>query len=302
METEHPIPPTAVDRTSSGHLSRRSRSALAIATSSLVVLAGCGDDSPTPSVAAVTLEMSDFSIAMPDRIPSGLIEVDGLNDGDIIHQAVIAELPDGVSSAEYVESYLDNAALALTDADLRGGVQLVPPASEQTATVELDPGDYVVFCSLPGPEAGESHLTKGMWTDLTVDGSTSDGPSRIPDLGVDDTIELIDFAFGVPDTVRSGDVYNVVNTGTQVHEIGMAALDDGATRDDVLAFFTGQGPEGEGPPFRDLSGVGLLSPGQAQTFSMDVPPGRYVFVCYVPSPDDGVPHFLKGMIQVVDVV
>lgn len=268
----------------------------------LVVLSACGDDGPQPRVASITVSMSEYTIDVPDVVPSGLVEVHGLNEGEITHQAVFARLSEGQSAAEYVEAFMDDAAGNLDASDLRGGVQLVRPAAEQTVTVDLEPGRYVVLCTLPGPEAGENHLSHGMWEEFTVEGAMSNVSNRVDLIPTNGRIELIDWAFGVPDTLRSGDVYTVVNSGTQAHEIGMAELADGATRDDVIAFLTGQAPVDAPPPIDDLSGVGFLSPGESQTLPIDVPPGRYVFVCYIPDPNDGLPHFMKGMISVVDVV
>lgn len=278
------------------------RTSIALAASAAAVLSACADDGPQPSVAAITISMSDFEIDVPDVVPAGLVQIHGLNDGEYIHQAVVAELPIGVSAADYVDEMLADPAQALTEADFRGGVQLVRPDDEQTVTVELEPGRYVVLCNLPGPEVGSSHLAHDMWAEFIVEGTGSNRASQIDAVGRNGTIELIDFAFDLPETIQSGNTYQVVNTGTQVHEIGMAELADGATRDDVIAYFTGQAPEGAAAPFTDLSGVGFLSPGKAQTLAIDDPPGRYVFICYILDPNDGLPHFMKGMISVVDVV
>ncbi|BAN00845.1 hypothetical protein [Ilumatobacter coccineus] len=267
----------------------------------VLLLGACGDDGPEPTVAAVTISMADFTIDVPDVVPSGLVEVRGLNEGELTHQAVFARLSEGQTAAEYVEAYLGDVAGTLEESDLRGGVQLVRPAEEQTVTVDLEPGHYVVLCSLPGPEAGENHLSNGMWEEFTVEGTTSDAPNRVDLVKSDGRIELIDWAFDLPDTLAAGGVYTVVNSGTQVHEIGMAELADGATSDDVVAFLTGQAEADAPPPIDDLSGVGFLSPGESQTLPIDVASGSYVFVCYIPDPNDGIPHFLKGMISVVDV-
>ena len=267
----------------------------------VALLAGCGDDGPIPEAAPITISMDDFTIDAPDVVPAGLVEVHGLNDGDETHQAVFAKLPDGVTARQYVATFLQDPGPTLDATHLPGGLQFVRPGHGQDATVLLDPGRYLLWCGLPGPGPGESHLTHGMWTELTVEGTATDTPifNAIPSAG---TIELINWAFAIPATLRSGEVYTVINSGTQVHEIGMASLADGATRDDVVAFLSGEAPAGAPPPFTDLSGTGLLSPGTRQRFPIDVPPGRYVLVCYLPDPHDGQQHFMKGMIQVVDVV
>ncbi len=268
----------------------------------VALLTGCANDGPIPRAAAITISLDDFAIEAPDVVPAGLVEVHGLNDGDETHQAVFAELPDGVTANEYVSTFLQDPAATLDATDLRGGLQFVRPGHGQDVTVQLEPGRYLLWCGLPGPGPGESHLAHGMWTELTVeDRAGLDAPilDAVPSAG---TIELINWAFAAPDTLRAGEVYTVVNSGTQVHEIGMASLASGATRDDVLAFLSGEAPAGAPPPFTDLSGTGLLSPGTRQTLAIDVPPGRYVLVCYLPDPDDGQQHFMKGMIHVVDVV
>ena len=278
-----------------------------IATSGLALtlagalLIGCGDDGPIPQAVVITISMDDFKIDAPDVVPAGLVEVHGLNHGVETHQAVFAELADGMTANEYVTTFLQAPVATLDATRLRGGLQFVRPEHGQNVTVQLEPGRYLLWCALPGPGPGELHLAHGMWTELTVQGAASDAPilDAIPSVG---TIELINWAFATPTTLRAGEVYTVVNSGTRVHEIGMASLANGATREDVLAFLSGDAPPGDPPPFTDLSGTGLLSPGTRQTFPIDVPPGRYVLVCYLPDPDDGQPHFMKGMVQVVDVV
>ena len=204
------------------------------------MLTGCGDDGPVPEAAAtITVSMDDFTIDSPAVVPAGLVEVHGLNDGDETHQAVFAELPDGVTANEYVATFLQAPGATLDATDLPGGLQFVRPGHGQDVMVQLEPGRYLLWCGLPGPGAGELHLTHGMWTEVTVEGTASDAPilDAIPSAG---TIELINWAFVAPDTLRSGEIYTVVNSGTQVHEIGMASLADGATRDDVLAFLSGR--------------------------------------------------------------
>lgn len=273
----------------------------AIALISVAVgLSACGNDAPVPLTQTVDIVMDDFTIDAPDTVQAGLVEVRSVNNGTVAHQAVFAKLPAGLSADAFVESMMTDLADAVETVDMRGGVQLVQPGGgTQDATISLEAGNYVLLCDLPGPEAGSDHLQHGMWTELTVVGAVDDDVDRMPVAG---TIELIDWAFGVPETIESGASYRVVNDGTQVHEIGLAALvDEDANVDDVLAFLSGEAPEGTPSPIENLSGIGWISPGESQTFTIDVPPGRYVFACYIVDPDDGLPHFMKGMLSIVEI-
>jgi hypothetical protein len=183
-----------------------------------------------------------------------------------------------------------------------GGAELVPPDLSQTVTIELEPGDYAVFCIIASPADGVSHLAKGMVAGVAVTGPVSDGAPGTLLPPVDGEIELIDWAFGAPDSITAGDTYRVVNRGDQVHQIGISALGDGKTADDVLAYLSGEVPDGTPPPLRDLSGTGWLSPGQAQNLTLDLPPGRYVFVCYLVDPTDhDTPHVRNGMIREITI-
>jgi len=42
-----------------------------------------------------------------------------------------------------------------------------------------------------------------------------------------------------------------------------------------------------------------MSPGQFAVFHLDLPPGLYALICYVPSDETGLPHAHMGMHQVV---
>ena len=160
-------------------------------------------------------------------------------------------------------------------------------------TIELTPGDYAVFDTIPSPADGVSHLAKGMVAALAVTGPASDAAPGTLLPAVDGDIELIDWAFGAPDSIMAGDTYRVVNRGDQVHQIGISALDDGNTADDVLAYLRGEVPDGAPAPMRDLSGTGWPSSGQSQNLTLDLPPGRYVFVCYLDPTEHDTPTSSK---------
>ena len=48
-------------------------------------------------------------------------------------------------------------------------------------------------------------------------------------------------------------------------------------------------------------GLGALSPGQTSWLALDLAPGTYIALCFVPDRETGVPHALMGMVQVFTV-
>ena len=116
----------------------------------------------------------------------------------------------------------------------------------------------------------------------------------------DTTITFDDFAFEMPDTLSAGhhDI-EVVNVGQQPHEMSVLRLADGATADDVNAFFMGQtaGP----PPFADFGGMQGIMPGTTAVLSLNLEPGTYFASCMIPDPASGESHLALGMGQIFTV-
>jgi hypothetical protein len=67
----------------------------------------------------------------------------------------------------------------------------------------------------------------------------------------------------------------------------------GKTLDDVRAFM--QSPSGP-PPFEDAGGMQALDAGKTGWLTLDLEPGTYVALCFVPDPASGTAHMDMGMI------
>jgi hypothetical protein len=122
-------------------------------------------------------------------------------------------------------------------------------------------------------------------------------------------ITAVDFAFeGVPDTVASGPVaLGFSNEGTEAHEIAIARINDGVTESihEILEL-----PEEEAGSLVTFVGFGFAMPGEDSTSFVDLEPGEYAFICFVPTgstpenlpalesgeAEGGPPHFVHGMV------
>lgn len=119
---------------------RRIRSAVLMATA-LLVLTACGNDAPAaaPDGDGLTVVAGDMFYE-PTQLsaPAGTVEITLVNEGAAQHDLVIEELGD----------------LEV--------IPLVDPGDTVTGSVELEPGTYTFYCSVPG------HRAAGMEGTLTV--------------------------------------------------------------------------------------------------------------------------------------
>jgi len=86
----------------------------------------------------------------------------------------------------------------------------------------------------------------------------------------------------------------VVNNGPQVHEVVVIKLDSAKTVDDFVKF--GQTYQGKAPG-ETMGGIAGVRPGDTHYFDVDLTPGNYLLVCFVPDAKDGKPHLVHGMMQ-----
>jgi len=137
-------------------------------------------------------------------------------------------------------------------------------------------------------------------------------------------VTLSEFAFGgIPEELPAGGtIVSAVNTGEQVHEIVVFRLNDDMTMtvEELFAL-----PEEELFPNLTFAGAGFAVPGEIGSAVLNLTPGRYVAICFLPDgltpeifeqaggqngPDVsyppgvelGAPHFVHGMLQEFTVV
>lgn len=117
------------------------------------------------------------------------------------------------------------------------------------------------------------------------------------------TITARDFAFDAPDTLAAGPtVIRLVNQGPEMHHVALARLDEGKNLQDVMDALAA-GPSGP-PPAWLVEVGGPNAPGTVggeSRATLDLAPGTYALLCWIPSPD-GTPHVMKGMAKQVVVV
>lgn len=113
---------------------------------------------------------------------------------------------------------------------------------------------------------------------------------------------MVDFAFALPANLKAGEqTWEFVSNGKQVHHAVIQKLKAGKTMEDVMAF--SETFEGEDPT-EEFAYVSMLSPGSSNYVTLDLTPGSYVALCFIPDyakGGDGAPHVAHGMMQAFTV-
>jgi hypothetical protein len=175
------------------------------------------------------------------------------------------------------------------------------PGERRSVGVVLEEGRYALEYA-PASE-GPPERT---YHELHVEGA--DGA---PAPTADATVHMVDFAFAFPAELPAGErTWHVINSGAQLHHMGIFTLAEGATLEDFTAFME-QMEEGEPaepddaePLSEPVDYIGIMSSGQESYHFVDLAPGQYVAVCFLPDhlgDATGQPHFMLGMMQVFRV-
>lgn len=132
-----------------------------LATVGSLALVSCGGDDDGPSV-----ELTEFSVNVdPVSVDSGETTFSVENVGGVTHEFVV------------VKTDLDDADLPTTEdgsVDEEGEgleavdeIEDIEAGSSEELTVDLDPGNYVLFCNVV--DGTQVHYQEGMHTSFTVD-------------------------------------------------------------------------------------------------------------------------------------
>ncbi len=281
------------------------RSVLSVVVLSALAACGGADRKPAENAAAtavvappvITITAKDFAYEMPDTVTGGVVTIKLVNKGAELHHVQFLRLSDGKKFADLMA---DMKTAKPTDPpppfvhDVAGPNSPVP-GGESSITTTLEPGDYAVLCFIDTPDH-VPHVMKGMAHPLTVIAPT--GPAA-PLPTADVTVTMTDYAWDIAPALTAGKhTLKLTNTAAQSHEMFLAKLDSGKTADDLAKW--GQTYKGA-PPAMPIGGISGMAKGGEAYLSVDLAPGEYVLICFLPDAKDGKPHLAHGMIKQLKV-
>ena len=263
------------------------------------------------------IRLTEERIEAPARVAAGRTLVIEENLGAEPGHAFILRVPDDVPEAELAAALAARTSAAEATPEWFWRSTLVgnpdcaaPDGGRAVALVDLVPGRYLVGDPYrPGSEYARLEVGEG--------GDAADRPEPAADV----VAGMHEMAFDMPAELVAGrQVWQVQNTGAALHEIAVMPVPAGATTEQVVAALgaalaaeaAGESFEDQGAP-ADLgpawmgwevelvAGVGATSPTRSVWAQIDLAPGTYAAVCFVPDPATFTPHAMMGMIEVFTV-
>lgn len=247
----------------------------------------------------LTMIATDYAFEMATTAEGGFTRLTIDNQGSEDHHAIFFRLNDDVTMEQFQEVMQTGDLGAILGVSTALGGPNVGPGHTTSVIADLVPGQYVVVCVIPDPE-GTPHAAHGMVAPLEV---TDGGADTIaPEASA--SIALVEMAFnGLPEEVDAGRMtWEVTNLGAQLHELVVLQLADDVTSEMVMQMLTGAGdaatpdPEAEGPPFEPIAGTAPMSREVTNYLEMELEPGDYMAICFIPDVESGMPHFAMGMV------
>lgn len=247
-----------------------------------------------------------------EKVPAGWTTFQLINASPSVHFLVVELLPEGksfnnsvnevvpvfqqamdlINAGQVKNGYAKLADLPgwFSDVQFMGGPGLLSPGRTSEATVNLEPGNYVIECYIKTVD-GKFHSTLGMLRGLTV---TEDSSKAAPPRQVSLEMNVTNEGFGVRGDITPGKHTVAVHfaeenpplLGNDVHLMRLGA---GADLEEAATWMDWSQPEGmvSDPevalPFQFLGGTHEMPMGSTAYFTVDLTPGRYAWISERPA-------------------
>jgi hypothetical protein len=286
---------------------RRSVALAAVAAGALTVaIAGCGGGGggdPTKVAVHVTEKgQGDYSVAVPNEIEGGAVELTLDNSQNKApHDAQLIRLDGGHTYAEAAPILNSDQPQEIPEW-IRGygGIGEISPGQTGTSTVKLDEGHYVL------QDDAENGAKAPPYTEFDVkDTNGADLPetdAKVTAATTDSGDPAHEYEWQT-EGLKAG--VNKITFDSQgdkaLHILVAAPINGNATIDQVA-----QELDSNGPPrsidFEASNSTSVIDGGKQEVTTVDLKPGRYAFICFLPDRDEpDKPHFKEGLLKEVTI-
>jgi hypothetical protein len=284
-------------------MKRRIWALAAVAVGALAaVAAGCGgggSSEPTKVAVNVTEKGNAAAVQVPAKIEGGAVELTLDNAKNRApHDAQVIRLTGGHTYEQAAPIINSQKAQPIPDwIQGYGGVGTTNPGQTGTATVQLDEGHYVLVDDAVGG-------SQPPHTEFDVSGDNgADLPSTDATVTAATTGQENPEYEWKTDGLKAGE--NTITFDAQgqkaLHVIVAAPIKGSATIEQV-----GQELDSNGPPHsldvQNSTSTPVIDGGKKQVAQLNLKPGRYAFICFLPDRDEpNKPHFKTGLLKEVTV-
>lgn len=160
------------------------RAAIAALIGGSMILAACGDDTPTvdepaepaaespasgPTSGEVAVTALDYEFEAPDEVAAGETTITFENAGQEDHELALGELLDG-KTIDDVNALLEKGPPSQPPPWFRDVGHTFAKSGQDGKPIEVDleAGTYVMLCFVPAEDDGTPHALLGMVEDFTV--------------------------------------------------------------------------------------------------------------------------------------
>jgi uncharacterized cupredoxin-like copper-binding protein len=253
-----------------------------------------------PTEQVVVIHAKDYAFEAPKTIKaSGPITFRLVNDGKELHHATIVKIGAGKTMKDVAAALQKPGPFPAWLTEV-GGPNPALPGGSVEATLNLEAGTYALLCFINSPGSPMPHMAKGMVGSITVEPA----PAGVQQAGMpsaDLTIHTSDYKFALSKPLAAGKhMINVINDGAQAHEVVIGELAPGKTAQDIANWVEKDMMKGP-PPGKPIAGIAALAKGRSGMFPVDLKPGKYALICFVPDAKDGKGHASHGMFQEITV-
>jgi len=251
-------------------------------------------------IPVVTIEATDSSFKVPEVVPGGIVRIDVTNTGSGPAAVSLFRIKEGHTRQELnefkaVADANPEAFFGLFElANMIHGVQDVAPGTTSAFHVDLRTGDFIL-----SDDANPAN-------DLTFFAADEITGTTEPETAV--TVDMVDFAYTMPDTAPGQGLWEFTNSGDQWHLAALTTYNPDVTPEQLLGLFSEEGgPPPADAPVQVMGCLPPISPGERVWIEMDLPPGEYLLL--FPLPDlvamaeggEPMPHLLHGMQRMFSV-
>jgi hypothetical protein len=269
-----------------------------------VVIAACGQaatPAPTPSPSPVAppelvVDAADGTFTAPDTVAAGWIKLSAKNLKPQGQCGLFVRLNDNTTPTAFAEAIKAGPTPQVQAmVSFEGSVPLAAPTE---IYLRARQGQHAFVCFVAGAGGPPAAKLK-MVTVTPVTGQAAAEPKS------EVTITERDFVFDFPAEIKSGPkIVKILNMGQQTHEMLIVKLAAGKTLADLIALAStpptpGQPPSP--PPFEIVGGIGPVAAGGAAVVTLDLKPGTYHALCFIPDTTTKKPHIALGMVQEITV-
>ena len=267
-----------------------------------------------PGVVEVVARGLEFE--MPDTVAPGWTTFRFVNESPMVHFAIVERLPDGVGLEEQqaqvappfqtgmdriMEGDMDAAMAAFGElppwfGELHfvGGPGLTSPGVTSQATINLEPGTYLLECYVKTNEVFHSFNPDPAMVGMVVEFTVAGEPTEVAEPEADHELVISsESGYVLTGTPMAGANTFRVSFADQAtyanfvgHDVHVVRLDSGTSIDDLSAWMNWSTPGGLNTPAPAVFVGGLNDMGAEDVgyFTVTLDPGTYALVSEIPDP------------------